>query len=72
MRFRTLFAVRLYPERENEFFVKDADAEVTFIRAPGGEVTGLVLHSERGVGGYPTTCGLEWRSAPLLRRQTPW
>ncbi len=36
--------VRLYPERENEFFVKDADVQVTFIRASSGEVTGLVVH----------------------------
>ncbi len=36
--------VRLYPERENEFFVKGVDVRVTFIRAPSGEVTGLVLH----------------------------
>ena len=36
--------VRLYAERENEFFVKDAEVQVRFIRAPSGEVTGLVLH----------------------------
>jgi len=38
-------AVRLWPESATDFFVKEADAQVTFTRdAPRGAVTGLVLH----------------------------
>ncbi|HEY0780622.1 MAG TPA: DUF3471 domain-containing protein [Gemmatirosa sp.] len=37
-------AVRLWPESSTEFFVKEADAQVTFARDAGGTVTGLVLH----------------------------
>ena len=34
---------RLWPESSTDFFVKEADAQVTFTR-DGGNVTGLVLH----------------------------
>jgi len=36
--------VRLWPERSNDFFVKEADAEIIFVRSGTGAVTGLVLH----------------------------
>lgn len=36
--------VRLWPESSTAFFVKEQDAQVTFIRSPNGTVTGLVLH----------------------------
>ncbi|GAC1659066.1 MAG: hypothetical protein NVS4B3_26920 [Gemmatimonadaceae bacterium] len=35
---------RLWPETASDFFVKEADAQITFIKAPGGAVTGLVVH----------------------------
>jgi uncharacterized damage-inducible protein DinB len=40
-------AVRLWPESATDFFVREADAQVTFTRdsgGGGGAVTGLVLH----------------------------
>jgi len=37
-------AFRLWPESETEFFLKDVDAQVTFVRDAQGRVTGLVLH----------------------------
>jgi hypothetical protein len=37
-------AVRLWPERSNDFFVKEVDAQITFTRDANGTVTGLVLH----------------------------
>ncbi|HET7457093.1 MAG TPA: DUF3471 domain-containing protein [Gemmatimonadaceae bacterium] len=37
-------ALRLWPESANEFFVVEADAQVTFTRDASGAVTGLVLH----------------------------
>jgi hypothetical protein len=37
-------AVRLWPERQDEFFVKEVDAQITFTRDAGRAVTGLVLH----------------------------
>jgi hypothetical protein len=36
--------VRLWPEAADRFFVKEADAEVTFTRDASGAVRGLVLH----------------------------
>jgi uncharacterized damage-inducible protein DinB len=36
--------VHLRPERSNEFFVNEVDAQVTFTRDASGTVTGLVLH----------------------------
>ena len=36
--------VRLWPESGTEFFVNEADAQVTFTRDAGGTATGLVLH----------------------------
>jgi serine-type D-Ala-D-Ala carboxypeptidase/endopeptidase len=36
--------VRLWPESPNDFFVKEADAQVSFTRGASGAVTGLVLH----------------------------
>jgi hypothetical protein len=35
---------RLWPESPSDFFLKEADAQVTFVRDAGGTVTGLVLH----------------------------
>ena len=35
---------RLWPFAETEFFVKEVDAQVTFVRDPEGKVTSLVLH----------------------------
>lgn len=37
-------AVRLWPESPSDFFVKEVDAQITFIRDSRGTVTGLVLH----------------------------
>jgi len=36
--------VRLWPETEKDFFLKEVDAQVTFVRDAQGVVTGLVLH----------------------------
>ncbi|HEY6829028.1 MAG TPA: serine hydrolase [Gemmatimonadaceae bacterium] len=35
---------RLWPETEVDFFLKEIDAQVTFVRDAQGRVTGLVLH----------------------------
>jgi uncharacterized protein DUF3471 len=35
---------RLYPSSANDFFARDVDAQITFIRDASGAVTGLVLH----------------------------
>ncbi len=35
---------RLYPESESKFFIKEADAQVSFVRNSEGEVTHLILH----------------------------
>lgn len=37
-------AVRLWPESQRDFFVKEVDAQITFTRDATGAVTGLVLH----------------------------
>jgi hypothetical protein len=37
-------AVRLWPESTIDFFIKEADAQVSFTRDASGTVTGLVLH----------------------------
>lgn len=37
-------ALHLWPETGSDFFVNEADAQVTFTRDAGGTVTGLVLH----------------------------
>jgi Domain of unknown function (DUF3471) len=37
-------AVRLWPESETEFFVKEVDAQVSFTKDPRGVMTGFVLH----------------------------
>jgi hypothetical protein len=37
-------AVRIWPASATEFFVKEADAQITFTRSSAGIVTGLVLH----------------------------
>ncbi len=37
-------AVQLWPESNNDFFAKVADAQVTFVRDANGAVSGLVLH----------------------------
>ena len=37
-------AVRLWPETKTDFFVKEADVQVTFTRDVTGTVTGLVVH----------------------------
>lgn len=37
-------AVQLWPESDAAFFVKEVDAQVTFVRDARGTVTGLVLH----------------------------
>ena len=36
--------LRLYPETETDFFLKEVDAQFNFTRDPQGVVTGLVLH----------------------------
>jgi len=35
---------RLWPEAETEFFLKEVDAQLTFVRDPNGVVTGMMLH----------------------------
>ena len=35
---------RLWPESSNDFFVKEADVQVTFIEDAGGVISGLVVH----------------------------
>ncbi len=37
-------AVQLWPESNKDFFAKDVDAQVTFVRDASGAVSGLVLH----------------------------
>src|SRR5678815_5655428 len=37
-------AVRLWPESTSDFFIKEADVQVTFTRDATGKATGLVLH----------------------------
>ena len=37
-------AVRLWPETATDFFVKEVDAQITFIKDASGVITGLVLH----------------------------
>ena len=37
-------AFHLWPESETDFFLKEVDAQVTFVRDAQGVVTGLVLH----------------------------
>ncbi len=34
----------VYPESETDFFYKIVDAQVTFVKDPAGQVTGLILH----------------------------
>jgi hypothetical protein len=36
--------VEVFPSSETEFFLKVVDAQITFIRGPGGTVDQLVLH----------------------------
>ncbi len=36
--------VRLWPESETEFFLKEVDAQISFVRDSAGVVTGMVLH----------------------------
>lgn len=36
--------VRLWPERGGDFFIREADASITFTRDASGAVTGLVVH----------------------------
>jgi hypothetical protein len=36
--------LQLWPESNNDFFVKDVDAQVTFVRDTSGAVSGIVLH----------------------------
>jgi hypothetical protein len=35
---------RFWPETQNDFFLKEVDAQITFVRDAQGKVTGLVLH----------------------------
>jgi len=37
-------AAQLWPESASDFFVKEAEAQITFTRGQNGTVTGLVLH----------------------------
>lgn len=43
--------LRLWPEAETEFFLREVDAQVTFVRDATGTVTSLVLHQN---GQHPT------------------
>lgn len=40
-----LSPVQIYPDSPTEFFVKVAPVQISFNLAPGGQVTGLVVHS---------------------------
>jgi CubicO group peptidase (beta-lactamase class C family) len=42
--------LELFPESDTEFFYKDVDAQITFVRSPGGEVLALILHQH---GAHP-------------------
>lgn len=44
---------RLWPEAETEFFLKEVDAQFTFVRDASGAVTGLVLHQNGQNGTAP-------------------
>ena len=37
---------RLWAESPRDFFIREVDAQVTFVTNPSGQVTGLVLHQE--------------------------
>ena len=39
---------RLWPETELDFFIKEVDAQISFVRDPQGRATGLVLHQNGG------------------------
>jgi CubicO group peptidase (beta-lactamase class C family) len=41
-------ALRLWPETETNFFLREADAQINFVRDSQGAVTGLVLHDPDG------------------------
>jgi CubicO group peptidase (beta-lactamase class C family) len=47
-------AFQLYPESETVFFLKVADAQVTFVKDASGKVTQLLFQQGRG-GGQPAT-----------------
>ncbi len=34
----------VFPESDTDFFLKAVDAQISFLRGPGGTITGLVLH----------------------------
>ncbi|MEA5572143.1 hypothetical protein [Calothrix sp. UHCC 0171] len=36
--------VQLFPESEIKFFIKEVDAQVTFVKSQQGVVTNLILH----------------------------
>ncbi|HVX39049.1 MAG TPA: serine hydrolase [Gemmatimonadaceae bacterium] len=36
--------IRIWPESETDFFIKEVDAQISFVRDAQGTVTGLVLH----------------------------
>jgi uncharacterized protein YneR len=36
--------VEVFPRTETEFFLKEVDAQITFVKGKDGKVTGLVLH----------------------------
>lgn len=38
--------VNVYPEKENEFFLKDFDAQCTFVKGSGGKVDDVVWHQD--------------------------
>jgi hypothetical protein len=37
-------AFRMWPETETDFFLKEVDAQLTFVRGAGGAATAVVLH----------------------------
>lgn len=52
--------IRLWPESETKFFIREVDAQVTFQMAADGTVTGLVLHQNGRdvVAGKSGSCGM--------------
>ena len=44
-------AFRLWPESETDFFLKEVDAQLTFVRDAQGTVTGMVLQNGQDLSG---------------------
>ena len=47
--------LRLWAESETDFFLKEVDAQITFVRSADGKPTGLVLHQNGQNANAPKT-----------------